>query len=138
VRACLDVGLRPLPGMTAEALLRPDAPLDLLPTAPSRAADPARLQKASSILHRLVTICGETPVTGRARPVRIARRRGFGRAPGRCRFIDGRHLGYSGPRSSSRKNGRCSPGPRMCPRKRHMARWHSVSVARQVAEGRRR
>jgi len=59
VRACLDVGLRPLPGMPAEALLRSDAPLDLLPIAPSRAVDPARLQKASSILHRLVTTCGE-------------------------------------------------------------------------------
>jgi len=98
-------------GMTAEALLRSDAPLDLLPIAPSRAVDPARSQKASSIFHRLVTTCGKprspsgfVPFGSPAAPASAGRER-------RCRLIDGRHLGCSGPRSSSRKNGRCGPGP---------------------------
>jgi len=62
------------------------SPLDLTPEAPSRAADPLRLQKASTIFHRLATTCGETRsrwgkphAPGRTLPSGAAGRLGFGR-----------------------------------------------------------
>jgi hypothetical protein len=80
--------------------------------------------KASRVLHRLATSCGQPRSPDGLVPFgllvdevsaesRQSRKRG--------RFSDGRHLGRSRPRSSSRKGGRSSPRPRMCPRKRHIA-----------------
>jgi len=81
VRACLDVGLRPRPGMTVEALLPPVAPPGLLPVPPSRVADPARLKKTSDVLHSLATSCGQQTVPPVARvglvPTRTDTERGL-------------------------------------------------------------
>jgi hypothetical protein len=79
VRACLDWAPALLHGM---AVSRHDgrgyasaaSPLDLVPVAPSRAADPVRSQKASSIVHRLATSCGQ-PGPRAARSVRTAETR---------------------------------------------------------------
>jgi len=77
---------------------------------PVKGGGPSEVAKGVAYFPQAGNNLWETPVTERVRPVRIASGHGFGRARGRCRFIDGRHLGCSGPRSSSRKNGRCGPG----------------------------
>jgi len=82
-----------------------------------------RLQKASSIVPRLVTSCGQLRSPSGLVPfgllvdeVSAASRQ----SRKRDRFTVGRHLGRSGPRSSSRKSGRSGPRPRMCPRERRI------------------
>jgi len=91
----------------------------LLPAAPSRAADTASLKKASNVVPRLATGCGQdhsrvkiglvpTPV------LQTVLERVSSGLPV-AGLIDGRHLGCGGSRSSSRKCGRCGPWPREMP-----------------------
>jgi len=142
VRACRDV--RPRFGdapfrRDGGSLLPPDVPPGLLPVAPSRAADPARLQKTSDVLHSLATGCGQQTVPPVARaglvpdppgpPVSVARLTS-GRVEDGGRLIDRRHLGCGRSRSSSRKIGGCGPRPRIRPRKRRVRAGPFVRVER--------
>jgi hypothetical protein len=54
------------------------------------------------------------------------------------RITDGRHLGCSGPRASSRKHGRCGPGPGCVRASDTSWRWPFAPVARRSGEPRRR
>jgi hypothetical protein len=101
-------GFDPVHGMRRQLRLPPDAPPGLLPTAPSRAVDPARSQKVPDVVHRLVTGCGQNPS-----PCGHELARGHGRA-GRVHPLSGRPAvgssmegtsGAADPGPSSRRNG---------------------------------
>jgi hypothetical protein len=76
VRACLDVGLRPpftawpFHGTTVEAVPPPRRHSISCPSPRQGRRIQRDCKKASSILHRLVTTCGELPVSERTRSVR--------------------------------------------------------------------
>jgi len=130
VRACPDVELRLPSGMAvqrhaaeghARHALRHIATRSRARRSVKSGGSSEIAQKASRVVHRLATSCGQprSPdglvpfgllVDEASAESRQSRKRG--------RFSDGRHLGRSRPRSSSRKGGRGGPRPRMTPRKR--------------------
>jgi len=105
VRACQDVRPR-LGGVPSwddggKLCFPPDAPPDLLPVAPSRAADPAGLKRTSDVLHSLVTGCGQQTVPPVARaglvPTRTASKRGLVRTSAPLKMVAGSSMeGTSG------------------------------------------
>jgi hypothetical protein len=111
VCACPDGGFGPRPRHVDRSFASAGCTTRSHGHRPVKGGGPSEVAKGVEYFPQAGNNLWKTPVTERVRPVRIASGPGFGRARGRCRFIDGRHLGCSGPRSSSRKSGRCGPGP---------------------------
>lgn len=142
MRACQDVRPR-LGGVPSgheggKLCFSPDAPPGLLPVAPSRAADPARLKKTSDVLHSLATRCGKQTVPPVARvglvPTRTDTERGLVHPSAALKTVAGSSMegtsGAADPALLRGKAGDAALGSGCVRASDASAPWRFVRVAR--------